>query len=60
MIPKVIDAMQNAGYILTYQPGIYRRYDGVRVDLLVPEAVCGRIGRGAGFSGYCKPSTPWL
>lgn len=45
--PKVIDAMQNAGYGLTDQPGIYRRDDGVQVDLLVPEAVGGRIGRGA-------------
>ena len=47
--PRVIDAMQNAGYILTDQLGIYRRDDGVRVDLLVPEAVGGRIGRGAGL-----------
>ena len=45
--PKVIDAMQNAGYGLTDQPGIYRRDDGVQVDLLVPEAVGGRTGRGA-------------
>ena len=45
--PKVIDAMQSAGYGLTDQPGIYRRADGVQVDLLVPEAVGGRIGRGA-------------
>ena len=47
--PGVIDAMQNAGYSLTDQPGIYRRDDGVQVDLLVPEAVGGRIGRGAGL-----------
>ena len=47
--PNVVDAMQNAGYILTDQPGIYRRDDGVQVDLLVPEAVGGRIGRGAGL-----------
>ena len=47
--PQIIDAMQNAGYILTDQPGIYRRDDGVQVDLLVPEAVGGRIGRGAGL-----------
>ena len=47
--PRVIDAMQNAGYRLTDQPGIYRRDDGVQVDLLVPEAVGGRIGRGAGL-----------
>ena len=47
--PRVIDAMQDAGYSLTDQPGIYRRGDGVQVDLLVPEAVGGRIGRGAGL-----------
>ena len=47
--PKVIDAMQNAGYSLTNQPGIYRRDDNVQVDLLVPEAVGGRTGRGAGL-----------
>ena len=47
--PRVIDAMQNAGYSLTDQPGIYRRGDGVQVDLLVPEAVGGRAGRGAGL-----------
>ena len=45
--PRVIAAMQNAGYSLTDQPGIYRRDDGVQVDLLVPEAVGGRSGRGA-------------
>ena len=47
--PRVIDAMQHAGYSLTDQPGIYRRDDGVQVDLLVPEAVGGRTGRGAGL-----------
>ena len=45
--PKIIDAMHHAGYGLTDQPGIYRRGDGVQVDLLVPEAVGGRSGRGA-------------
>ena len=45
--PRIIDAMANAGYTLTDQPGIYRREDGVQVDLLVPEAVGGRKGRGA-------------
>lgn len=44
--PRVIDAMQDAGYSLTDQPGIYRRDDGVQAGLLVPEAVGGRIGRG--------------
>ncbi len=47
--PRVIDAMRNAGYSLTDQPGIYRRDDGVQVDLLVPAAVGGRVGRGAGL-----------
>ena len=47
--PRVIDAMRNAGFGLTDQPGIYRRDDGVQVDLLVPEAVGGRTGRGTGL-----------
>ena len=45
--PMIIDAMENAGYTLTDQPGIYKNEDGVQVDLLVPEAVGGRKGRGA-------------
>ena len=45
--PRIIDAMKNAGYTLADQPGIYKRDDGVQVDLLVPEAVGGRKGRGA-------------
>ena len=45
--PRVIDAMQSAGYSLTDQPGIYRREDGVQVDLLVPESVGGGGRRGA-------------
>ena len=53
--PKIIDAMQTAGYSLTDQPGIYRRDDGVQVDLLVPEAVGGRTGRGAGLGVPRQP-----
>ncbi len=45
--PRIIDAMENAGYALTDQPGIYKNETGVQVDLLVPEAVGGRKGRGA-------------
>ena len=45
--PKIIDAMEGAGFTVADQPGIYRREDGVQVDLLVPEAVGGRKGRGA-------------
>ena len=45
--PRLVDAMGQAGYTLTDQPGIYKREDGVQVDLLVPEAVGGRKGRGA-------------
>ena len=52
--PRVIDAMQDAGYILTDQPGIYRRDDGIQVDLLVPEAVGGRYGRGANLGVHGK------
>ena len=44
--PKVIEAREGAGYTLTDQPGIYRKEDGGQVDLLVPEAVGGRKGRG--------------
>ena len=45
--PRLVDVMGQAGYTLTDQPGIYKREDGVQVDLLVPEAVGGRKGRGA-------------
>ena len=45
--PKVIDAMGSAGYAAAAQPGIYRRDDGVQVDLLVPESVGGGERRGA-------------
>ena len=44
--PRIIDA-GNAGYTLTDQPGMYRGKGGIQVDLLVPEAVGGRKGRGA-------------
>ena len=47
--PRIIVAMEQAGYTLTDQPGIYRRDGGVQVDLLVPAAVGGRVGRGAGL-----------
>ena len=45
--PRLVDAMGLAGYTLSDQPGMYKREDGVQVDLLVPEAVGGRKGRGA-------------
>ena len=45
--PRIIDAMEDAGYALMDQPGIYRSESGVQVDLLVPEAAGGRRGRGA-------------
>lgn len=45
--PKIIDAMASAGYTVSDQPGIYRRNDGVQVDLLVPESVSGSGHRGA-------------
>ena len=45
--PRIPDVMGAAGYNLTDQPGIYRRDDGTQVDLLVPEGVGGRRGRGA-------------
>ena len=43
--PKIIAAMEQAGYTLTDQPGIYRREGGVQIDLLVPAAVGGRVGK---------------
>ena len=45
--PKIIEAMQTAGFNLTEQPGIYKRDDGGQVDLLVPQAVGGPGNRGA-------------
>ena len=45
--PKIIDAMGSAGYTAADQPGIYRRDNGVQVDLLVPETVGGAGRRGA-------------
>ena len=48
--PKIIEAMESAGYAVTEQPGIYRRNDGSQVDLLVPESV-GNGGRGGAKLG---------
>jgi hypothetical protein len=45
--PGIIEAMLKAGYVLGDQPGIYRRDDDTQVDLLVPQIVGGRQGRGA-------------
>lgn len=45
--PRIPEAMEDAGYALADQPGMYQRKDGAQVDLLVPEAVGGRRGRGA-------------
>ncbi|MCY3734953.1 MAG: nucleotidyl transferase AbiEii/AbiGii toxin family protein [Gemmatimonadaceae bacterium] len=45
--PRIPEAMEDAGYALADQPGMYRRKDGAQVDFLVPEAVGGRRGRGA-------------
>ena len=55
--PRVVDAMQNAGYRLTDQPGVYRRDDGLQVDLLVPKAVGGRSGESRGHCERHKPSS---
>ena len=45
--PKIPEAMLEAGYVLGDQPGIYRRDNNTQVDLLVPQIVGGRRGRGA-------------
>lgn len=47
--PLILDAMQSVGFTLTDQPGIYRNGQGAQVDLLVPERLGGRTGRGAGL-----------
>ena len=44
--PRIPDLIEAAGYNLTGQPGIYKRDDGTQVDLLVPEGLGGRRGRG--------------
>lgn len=45
--PRIVDAMEDAGYASMDQPGIYKNEAGVQVDLLVPEVAGGRRGRGA-------------
>ena len=44
--PLLEDALQQAGFAATEQPGIWTR-DDVELDLLVPEAVGGTGRRGA-------------
>ena len=45
--PSIPDAMLQAGYRLSEHHGIYKREDNTEVDLLVPQIVGGRRGRGA-------------
>ncbi len=45
--PVLIAAMNQAGFQLHNQPGLYRRDSRAQVDLLVPEAVGGPGHRGA-------------
>ena len=47
--PRILDAMASAGFSLTGQPGLYINAQGIQVDLLVPERLGGRRGRGAGL-----------
>ena len=47
--PRILDAMASAGFSLTGQPGLYKNAQGIQVDLLVPERLGGRRGRGAGL-----------
>jgi hypothetical protein len=44
--PTIGSAMQDAGFILTGQPGAWVK-DDIPVDLMVPQALAGRKGRGA-------------
>lgn len=50
--PPIVDAMHSAGFRLGDQPGLYRRGDRHRVDLLVPEAVGGGGRRGARLGAH--------
>lgn len=50
--PDITKAMQDAGFSLDVQPGIYKRDDGSQVDLLVPAAVGGPGRRGARLDGH--------
>lgn len=51
--PRIIEAMQAAGFSPTDQPGIYTKTDRSQVDLLVPAALGGRPGhRGAGLGHH--------
>ncbi len=44
--------MQAAGFTQTEQPGIWEsRQEGVTVDLLVPEALGGHLGKRAAYLG---------
>jgi hypothetical protein len=45
--PLVAQAMGAAGFVATDQPGAWLSADGVQVDLMVPEAIAGRQGKGA-------------
>ena len=45
--PKIIEAMNRAGFHLPGQPGLYKSSKGAQVDLLVPAAVGGPGRRGA-------------
>ena len=47
--PRILDAMAAAGFPLAEQPGLYKNAQGIQVDLLVPERLGGRRGRGAGL-----------
>lgn len=54
--PSILEAMQQAGFETTAQPGIYRKTIETgrvgQVDLLVPKAVGGRKGRGASLVAH--------
>lgn len=50
--PPIVDVMERAGFRLGDQPGLYRRGDRHRVDLLVPEAVGGPGRRGARLGAH--------
>lgn len=46
-VPLLEDALREAGFKLTDQPGIWQSEEGITIDLLVPESLGGKGRRGA-------------
>ncbi len=50
--PRLDQIMEQAGFVLSDQPGIWRGMDSIPVDLLVPEILGGEGRRGARLKGH--------